>query len=237
MEKVHEIPYYRISFFFILIVALITWGFFKTYIIFFPSFEGFIFAQHFHGAMMMTWLGFLVIQPMLIRFGKIRIHRWIGKLTYVIAPLLVASIVMVTKMVYAKMVPPVPDEERIGVIALSIPGAIAFAIFYLCAIANRRNTPFHLRYMIATSLLMVGPGLGRALIVYYNMQLDPAVDITNYLVIGIAAVCLVSDIVRKRSWVPYSIILAVLVWTHIVWEMRYTAMWQSIGKGIAAVFF
>jgi hypothetical protein len=70
MEKSQAIPYRGISLFFVLVMAIITWGFYKTYIIFFPSFTGFNNVQHFHGAMMVTWMLFLIVQPLLIRSGQ-----------------------------------------------------------------------------------------------------------------------------------------------------------------------
>ena len=237
MEKSQAIPYRGISLFFVIILALLTWGFYKTYIIFFPSFTGFNNVQHFHGAMMMIWMGILITQPLLIRSGKLTIHRAIGKLSYVIAPLLIVSIFLVSRMVYQRPEPGMPHEERIGMIALSIPYLFAFAIFYSLAIINRKKTYNHMRYMIGTSLLMVGPGLGRALIIYYNQSLHDSVNITNYLVIGIVAGLLINDIIKKRSPIPFSIVLVIILLTHLAWNFRYSGLWQSIGEGFAKIFF
>ncbi|HET6768597.1 MAG TPA: hypothetical protein VFH08_14395 [Chitinophagaceae bacterium] len=237
MENTKSVPYGRISLFFVFILALVTWGFYKTYLIFFPSFTGFNNVQHFHGAMMMTWMAFLIIQPLLIRSGKTNIHRLIGKFSYVIAPLLVVSIFLVSRMVYQRPVPAMPEEERIGLIALSIPGMIAFAALYLLAIITRKNTSSHLRYMIGTSLLLVGPGLGRALIVYYNMSLNDAVNFTNYLVMAIAAGLLINDLIKRRTYVPYTVILITILLTHFAWNFRYSIAWQSIGETFAKIFF
>src|SRR6187431_1887402 len=121
MEKQSSIPYSGISLFFVFVLALITWGFYKTYIAFFPSFTGFNNVQHFHGAMMMTWMVFLIVQPLLIKSGKVRIHQAIGKLSYLIAPLLIVSIFLASRMVYQRSEPVLPHEEKIAGIALSIP--------------------------------------------------------------------------------------------------------------------
>ena len=55
----------------ILLIVLVHIGFSKTYIQFFPKFDGFKAAQHFHGMMMMGWLLMLLVQPILILKGKI----------------------------------------------------------------------------------------------------------------------------------------------------------------------
>src|SRR5258707_13705325 len=114
MERSLAIPYRGISLFSVVILAFVTWGFYKTYIIFFPSFTGFNNVQHFHGAMMMTWMIILITQPLLIRSGKVTIHRAIGKLSYVIAPLLVVSIFLVSRMVYQRPEPVLSHEEKIA---------------------------------------------------------------------------------------------------------------------------
>lgn len=236
MENLQTIPYRRISFLFVLLLAVISWGFYKTYIIFFPSFTGFVFAQHFHGAMMMTWMIFLIVQPLLIRSGKIKIHRAIGKLSFLIAPLLVTSIFLVTRMVYFRPDSP-SHQEKIAEIALPTPLMIAFAVFYILAIINRKNTTAHMRYMIGTSLLMIGPGLARALIIYYNYSSDASIIFCDLLSIGIAALLLLSDIIKRRPYIPYTIVLIGITLSYLIWEARYSAFWQNTGEFIAKNLF
>ena len=237
MEKSQAIPYRGISLFFVLVMAVITWGFYKTYIIFFPSFTGFNNVQHFHGAMMVTWMLFLIVQPLLIRSGKITIHRTIGKLSYVIAPLLIVSIFLASRMVYHRPEPILPHEERIAGIALSIPFMFAFAILYSLAIINRKNTYQHMRYMIGTSFLMIAPGFGRALIIYYQNSLQDAVNYSNYLVFAIAGGLMINDIIKKRSYTAFAIVLLIFIIIHLTWNYRYSGVWQNIGETFAKVFF
>jgi hypothetical protein len=230
------IPYRGISLFFIFVLTLITWGFYKTYLIFFPSFTGFNNVQHFHGAMMMIWMVFLIVQPLLIRSGKVGIHRAIGKLSYLIAPLLIVSIFLVSRMVYHRP-EPVPHEDKIAMIALSIPFLAGFVVFYSLAIINRKETSKHMRYMIGTSFLMIAPGLGRAMIVYYGMSLHDSVNYCNYLVMAITVGLLLNDIVKKRSYFPFAVILFVFLLMHLAWNFRNSAIWQALGEGFAKIFF
>ena len=160
----------------------------------------------------------------------------IGKLSYIIAPLLMVSIFLVARMVYLRVEPTVPAVEKIGLIALSIPDLVAFGVLYALAIFNRQNTYQHMRYMIGTSLLMIAPGLGRALIIYYGQSLDKAVNVTNYIAIGIAAVLLLNDILKRRSYIPFTVVLIVVAFTHLMWELRLTQLWQPIGRAIASIF-
>lgn len=237
MELTNDIPYRRISLFFVIILGLITWGFYKTYLVFFPSFEGFSVTHHFHGAMMMIWMCFLIVQPLLIRAGRITIHRIIGKFSYMVAPLLMVSIFLVSRIGYYRPVPGLSHEDKIGEIALSTPYIPAFAILYCLAIFNRHNTYHHMRFMIGTSLLMIGPGLGRALIVYFGKTLDQSVDFTDFLSIGIAAALMLNDMLRKRSYRAFAIVLLVVTCVHIIWESRNTGAWQAVGEFIVNYLF
>lgn len=186
---------------------------------------------------MLIWLSFLIAQPLLIRAGKNHIHRIIGKVSYIIAPLLLISIFLASRMVYYRSSEALPQQEAIGLIALSIPGLVAFAIMYLLAIINKRETDKHMRYMIGTSLLLIGPGLGRALIVNFNYSLQDAVNYTDYLVILIALGMLVYDLIKKKNYIPNTIILVILLLAHAAWHFRYSDTWQTIGEGFASVFF
>lgn len=236
MQQPSAVPYNRISLFFVLILAVITWGFYKTYIIFFPSFEGFTFVQHFHGAMMMIWMLFLILQPLLIRYNKVSVHRIIGKISFFIAPLLMASIFLVNRLSYLRPVPGLSHEEKIAEIALTFPYIFAFGILYSLAIINRRNTYHHLRYMIGTSILMIGPGLGRALMVYYNYTLSEAVQFHNYVILSIAALLFLNDLLKKRSYRAFVTVLIVVICICLIWESRNT-LWQPVGEFIAKNFF
>jgi hypothetical protein len=237
MKSTTTIPYGRISLFFVLILAMITWGFYKTYLIFFPSFSGFKSAHHFHGAMMMLWMLMLIIQPLLIRYNKIFIHRVVGRLSFIVAPLVVVSIFLMSETAYHKPEPPLPYNEKIGLIALSIPSMLAFAALYILAILNRRHTYHHFRYMIGTALLMIGPGLGRALIIYFNVPFPTSVTFVLFLIAVIAVLLLLSDLLRKKSYTAFAIISVINTLVLLAWEFRMTQPWQSIGKFIANNFF
>jgi hypothetical protein len=67
--------------------------------------------------------------------------------------------------------------------------------------------------------------------------LPGAVNITSYLSTGIAAVMMVNDIVRKRSYTASAIPLTVLVVTHLAWTFRLSGAWQYFGEFIARNFF
>ena len=69
-----ESAYKNLSLFFIVILAFVVWGFFRTYFGLFPHFSGITTVQHFHGAMLLSWFVMLIVQPMLIRYRKFELH-------------------------------------------------------------------------------------------------------------------------------------------------------------------
>lgn len=75
-------------------------GFYPTYISKFPTFENVTRVQHFHGAMMIIWFLLLATQPFLINYKKYKLHRTLGKASYVIAPIVMYSIFLASRHEY-----------------------------------------------------------------------------------------------------------------------------------------
>ena len=95
---------------------------------------------------------------------------------------------------------------------------------------NRKDSAVHMRYMVATSLLMVGPGLGRALIIFGGLPFPVAVTIVLYISEIIAVLFLVNDIRKRNNSKPFLTITLVLLLNHLCWGFQTAAWWQSIAK-------
>lgn len=237
--KATQTPRYGlVSLLSIAILVVLTWGFYRTYIIFFPSFEGFQFVHHFHGAIMLLWMAILIVQPWLISRKKHRIHKAIGKVTFVLAPILMFSIFLVSRTTFHTNVKALPTlQDAVAVISLSIPSLVVFGIFYGLAIANKARTYYHMRYMIGTGLLMIGPGLGRGLIVYFGIPAPVGISITLAVVAMISILFLVVDLVKRRDYIPNLVVVILMVVQVLLWELRYTSVWQGFGEGFAKLLF
>ena len=92
----------RLIYFFIFLLLMSFAGFYKTYLVKFPNFEGFTWAHHFHGVIMLTWILMLIAQPVFIRTKNFRLHRIVGKASYFIFPLLLLSFFLVGRAAYLK---------------------------------------------------------------------------------------------------------------------------------------
>lgn len=236
MERTTTIPYRLISLFFLLIVILINWGFYRTYLVLFPDFKGFNALHHFHGVVTMGWMFMLIVQPLLIRYGKTGIHSLIGRLSFILAPLVVVSIFLTARLGYFRPEPQATAADKIAGLALPIPGLLAFATFYVLAIINRRNTYNHLRYMIGTALIMIGPGLGRVLIMYFNVPFFTSVTSILIIEASLALCLLLLDIYKGRSFRAFLVVTLVCIAALLSWEFRLETAWQIIGGFFAGMF-
>lgn len=232
-----ETAYKNLSVFFTIILAFVVWGFFKSYFGLFPHFNGLNVVQHFHGLMMLSWFAMLIIQPVLIRNKNYGWHRKLGTLSYLLIPLLLFSIFLVSRMGYIRNAAVLTKEQNIGGLALDIPDIFAFATFYILAILNKNNSAYHMRYMIATSLLLIGPGTGRTFIIYGGMSFPQAINYSMLLTEIIAVVLIIYDAVKGKSLIPYLITLAVLIAMHLIWYFQLSSWWQVVGGKFAEWFY
>ena len=233
MEK----SYQNISYFFIGILLCALVGFHQTYTVKFPTFEGLTTAHHFHGLMLMSWFAMLIVQPILIKAQKYELHRQVGKISFVLIPLVLFSIFWVTKVSFLKNANGLPPVPLIGSLSLQLPDIFAFGLFYVLAMVNRKNSASHMRYMIGTSLLMIGPGLGRAMIIYGGMPFPVAVTYAIYATELVALVFLVLDYTKGRSIKPFAVILGTLIVMNLCWAYQMSTPWQAFGGWFAQSFF
>ncbi len=237
MAQTKSTQFGYLSLFFTTILLIVILGFYQTYLIFFPNFQGFSHEQHFHGIMMLIWMIFLIIQPLLIKDRLFQIHRIIGKISLIAAPLMILSIFLVSKMVYERSIATLTLQETLASMVLGITNMFAFMLFYYLAVFNSRNMAIHMRYMIGTALVMLGPGLGRLLGVRFHLQGDLPVHITYFLAIAIALVFLVLDIRKKNNYRPYLVVLIALVFLEVLWQFKFHGIWQVPAKAFADLLF
>lgn len=233
MEKVYR----NTSFFIVLIIFGVQWGFYKVYTSQFPNFIDKSNMIHIHGAFMMCWLVMLVIQPLLISTGRAEMHRTIGKLSYVLGPLVIITLFLIGKEGYWHGVREnAPMRESLATMVLDVRGFLCFALFWSLAMINRKNSHVHMRYMIATGILAIGPGVGRGLM-SVGVGFHSALTITDIIELAIPAICLAFDVSRKKDPKPWLTILIVMVISAILWQAKYSDAWQAFAAKYAAWFY
>ena len=230
--------YRNVSIFVVLILIGVQWGFYKNYTSQFPEFKGNTTIHHIHGALMMIWLALLFVQPLLIMTGRNQLHRKIGKSSYVIGPLIIISLFLVGRAAYFNDIQSdAPMNINLAIRALDIRGFFSFALFWALAMINRKNSSAHMRYMIGTAMLAIGPGVGRGLMNSFGLSLWDALAITDVIDIVIASVLLGYDVYKRKNPAPYLVILAVLIVGAIMWQLRLSTAWQAFAGKWAALFY
>lgn len=212
-------------------------AFHPTYLQYFPQFNGFTWTHHIHGALMVSWVMMLVIQPYLIYKGKYKTHRIIGKISYFTAPLMLFSMFLVTKLNYLNSVGKVPFKDVAYIQALNFITPLIFLLFYSLAIINKKEVFKHKRYMIGTSFIMMTAILNRLLQEIFGNIQPYEFFIPLYLGAIVTASLLANDILKKRNPVPYTIVMVVLFLNIVIFHARETEVWQSIVRSIGDTIF
>jgi len=210
--------------FFVVFLGLAVWAFWPSY--FARLFEQPTMWHHAHGIVLTLWLGMLVMQAQLVRTQRRSWHRQIGKLSYVVAPaLVVITTVFIHQRVSAGFVG-LPELPAIGLyfLALTLLSLVAFAIFYGLAIARRRDSQTHARWMLCTVFPLVTPVTDRLIGAHLPLFVGmvPRIEGTPILpTIGFAAADLLLmalawwDWRRNRRLDVFPVALGVLLVYHV----------------------
>ncbi|MDI1322186.1 MAG: hypothetical protein PSV36_05520 [Algoriphagus sp.] len=229
---------YRLTALFIILIIIgVQWGFYQSYTSQFPTFANATTVIHIHGALLMMWLSLLVVQPILIYLKKAKLHRSIGKAAYVLGPLIIISMFLVGKGSYWRGLEFVPETDMLAVLVLDMRGLFSFAIFWALAMAYRKTPSAHMRYMIATGILAIGPGVGRGLMASFDFSLYAALSITDVIDLVIIGVLLGVDLVRKNDFKPYLVVFSVLLVGKVLWQISYSDLWQNFARSYVELLY
>lgn len=229
---------YRNTAIFIFLVLIgVQWGFYQSYTSHFPVFKNATTLIHIHGALLITWMLLLIAQPLLIHYGKAHLHRTIGKVSWVLGPLIIVSLFLIGRGGYWRGVGNIPEKENLTFIVLDMRGFLSFAIFWSLAMITRKFPDSHMRYMIATGILAIGPGVSRGLGFNFGLDIGTAMTITDVLDLVIVGVLLSVDLYRKKNYKPFLIVFLVLLIGSALWQLRYTDGLQSFAKYYAQLFY
>ncbi|MBN3518566.1 hypothetical protein JYB62_01010 [Algoriphagus lutimaris] len=222
----------------VLLFILMQVAFHPFYLQYFPQFHEFSWTHHIHGALMVSWVVMLIIQPYLIIKKKYKEHRLIGKISYFTAPLVFIYMVLITKLNYLKMLGEMPFIEVAAWQSLNIITPFNFLLFYSLAIIHKKEVFKHKRYMIGTVFTFFGAISSRLLIIIFGESINfYAFFISEYFGLGIVLLLLLNDIRKKANPIPYIIIAVGLGISITSMHGRNTDEWQSIVRFIGDSFF
>lgn len=228
------LPFYtRAWFYFLLAMAVIIAGFVPS---FFTKLSTTDAWHHLHGMTATAWLTLLVVQPLLYSRGKMALHRKLGKISFLLVPMLaVGGTKMIQLMIQGREHYPPLEAFRLSF--LDSVSLIFFITFFVLAIKHVRTTALHARYLACTVILLLPPGLGRLL---FNTV--PAVNTFTimlhicFAIMEIAVLLLLLDDKRRDGHFskPYLQLAAVVVGIHLC--LPFVANWNWWQQFTIAIF-
>ncbi|MEO6286830.1 MAG: hypothetical protein ABIN80_05170 [Dyadobacter sp.] len=231
-----ERTYKHVSYFFVVILAILVFGFYNSYFSRFPNFTGLTYVHHAHTLLLLLWFAMLITQPILIYQKKPDMHRFIGKLSYVLFPLIVLSMLAAMKNQYFKLLPQMPEAQSLAFLYLPTAALIPFVTLYILAIAFRKQPPKHMRYMIASAVALLGPGVGRINfgIADFNTAVMFAFALCDAFLVGL----LIYEYVKEKYYYPYVISLLICAAFHYAFPwVPASSMWQGFAHAVVHGLF
>ena len=173
----------------------------------------------------------LITQPVLIRKYRFEWHRKVGAASYVLAPLVVASMLLLANFRIRTVA---PENYRIQtyVLFLQLSLGALFAISYLLAIWFRKQAEIHARFMVCTALTLIDPIFAR---LFYTIHPD-SLPYHQWLTYGLTDIVFVVLIWFERRntrarWVfPFMLSVSVLFQVPALFWWTEWSVWQAFAR-------
>ncbi len=217
--------YYRnIGLYFLILILFILLGFYYPYFALFPDFKSVTTIVHIHTITLILWTLILIAQPILIRYKKYRLHQIIGRITYLLVPLVILTCAGVMRQQYYELIgKKMTQVQSFKSIYTSFTGILSIITYYLFAIIYvlKGNIAFHMRYMICLFLEFIPPTFGRTL----GYWLDIRQVYTHTIAVSVGALILliliIADKKRGLNFTPYVVALSLY--------LIFTLSWFALG--------
>jgi hypothetical protein len=208
-----ERSYKYLGYVFLLIIPLTLAGFYKTYLVLYPDFTPAItIFTHLHAAIACMWVALLIAQPFLAFNGKYRWHRVLGKLSYVIFPLFIISFV-------PQLIRIFQGDKRYMFFALA--DTVLMIAFYSLAILNRRSAGTHMRFMIALTIVFLGPTLGRIGPIWMGWSELVTQNVQYATIYGILLGLIFYDVSKTQNYSPYLYVIPFFIVHQLVYHLVF----------------
>ncbi|HEY8876474.1 MAG TPA: hypothetical protein VIN03_02850 [Roseateles sp.] len=201
-------PYALTPLYFVLVLGAGLWGFYPSYL---SQLRETDLSHHAHGLTAFAWMLMLISQATLIRLHRRALHRRVGKLAYVLAPLFIAAGLWMT---WQTAHPDNPFSRRFGprLVPVDLSFLLGFAVAFGLAIKHRRDIHRHARYMAVTGLLILPPALARlAPQVLPVRGFELAFHIAYFATEAVTAVLIAVSWRLRQPVLPFVLLMALLV--------------------------
>ncbi|MEM8945565.1 MAG: hypothetical protein AAGD11_10295 [Planctomycetota bacterium] len=194
--------------------------------------------HHIHAAIMTGWVMMLVAEGWLIRVHYRKMHRRIGKLSYVLAPAVIVSMISMRHLQASRFGTDLPDFELFFIALNLLSNAPLFALAYGMAIWYVRQPAIHARFMVCTVFTgIIGPILTRFFRFYVYPFTDklPMIDgtpmpmhiIDPAIILTLAALSIWDWRAHRQRFVFPLMCLGCIVTRILVTEIYTTLLWRE----------
>ena len=220
--------YRAAPFFFVALLAAAIPAFWPTYL--FPKKYEADWHVHLHAVVMFLWMLMLVVQSTLASVGSLPAHRALGKTSFLLVPVIVASTLLLAHYRMRSGI----NKELLYFFYLQIAVLVQFVVAYFFAILNRRMSPVHMRFMACTALALVDPIFARLLYNHFGIE-PPLMQLITYGFIDLVLVALIlHDRMEHHYARAYQGMLALFVATQMpTFFITGTKEWLSFTKAFA----
>lgn len=233
MEKAYK----NLSFFFAGIFIIILFGFFNSYFSLFPQYGKLPNIVHFHALTLVLWSLLLIIQPLLIRFKKQKTHKLLGKFSYMLAPLIIFSMLAMTRKTFTERTPDTSDFQALSGMFISLSHTFLFGLFYVLAMIKTGKPKLHMRFIILASLTGLAPAIARINIAELGITMGPLLFSFVFTDLVIAAL-IIFDLIKKSAYKPYVAGLILFVLVHFsTYTFAKSDTWIYISGNFTRIFF
>ncbi len=213
---------------FVLIAVISLSGFYESYFQFLPQFSRFPAVIHIHFSAFFCWFAMIIIQPLLIRQKNYTLHRKVGRLSYLLAPILVLTIIVLVRD-KAQREWAVSTDNAAMTAFIGLLDILSFSAYYIIAMIKRNNTRWHVAFIIAASLVVLNPGMARLL-----NQIKPGLGLAGAVLAPFlvsAAIILFEKIKYKRQVLTSPYALFFLCWAleiALLMAIPQTTLWKKM---------
>jgi hypothetical protein len=169
---------YRFAYMYVAVVLVVTIiGFWPSY---FSIIDAVPFAFHAHAFTATSWVILAGLQSWSIHHQARDFHRKVGKLSFLLFPLLIASLVLIMNVSAARILESDnPFWQQVAPVIgyVTLTAICAYLVLFTQALRYRRNVYIHAGYMLAALFMLWESNFGRVL-----MQLSPSMHVFDSIV-------------------------------------------------------
>jgi hypothetical protein len=191
---------------------------------------------HLHAVTAAMWVLMLIVQPLAISARRFTFHRVLGRMSYVLAPILVLTIVLLA---HSRIRSPEgrPFALQTYILYLQLSLSALFALSYILAIRTRRSVALHARFMVCTGLTMIDPVVARLMVWASPMPTWNYQWVTFGLtdLVLVALIWLERNRPVGRSAFPAMLVVFMLAQAPALFGLTYAPAWQAFAHWFAAL--